>query len=139
LPAITQNTQSIQITSVNLPRVVLKPFYSIRTDILSQDRYIGGLNSGLAFPIIASINRINADKDFVQLDGGSEVFTITTPIKFSSITTAITDADGQLSQLDDGSVVIYKITKLDNLENYDVLAQIQQKLGVKHPQGKKKK
>jgi hypothetical protein len=128
LPAITQNTQSIQITSVNLPRVVLKPFYSIRTDILSQDRYVGGLNSGLAYPIIASINRINADKDFVQLDGGSEVFTITTPLKFSSITTAITDADGQLSELDDGSVVIYKITKMDNLENYDVLAQIQQKL-----------
>ena len=132
LPAITQNTQSIQITSVNLPRVVLKPFYSIRTDILSQDRYIGGINSGLAYPIIASINRINADKDFVQLDGGSEVFTITTPIKFSSITTAITDADGQLSELDDGSVVIYKINKTDNLENYDVLSQIQQKLKAKH-------
>jgi hypothetical protein len=127
-PAITQATQSIQITSVNLPRVVLKPFYNIRTDILSQDRYIGGINSGLAFPIIACVNRINADKDFVQLDGDSEVFTLTTPLKFNSITTAITDSNGKLGELDDGSVVIYKITKMDNLQNYDILAQIQQKL-----------
>lgn len=128
MPSISQSTQSIQITGVNLPRVVLKPFYNIRTDVLSQDRYVGGINSGLAFPIIASVNRINADKDFVQLDGGSEVFTITTPIKFSSITTAITDSDGKFGELDNGSVVVYKITKMDNLQNYDILAQIQQKL-----------
>ncbi len=128
MPSISQSTQSIQITGVNLPRVVLKPFYNIRTDILSQDRYVGGINSGLAFPIIASVNRINADKDFVQLDGGGEVFTITTPLKFSSITTAITDSDGKFGELDNGSVVVYKITKMDNLQNYDILAQIQQKL-----------
>ncbi len=128
LPAISQQTQSIQITGVNLPRVVLKPFYSIRTDILSQDRYVGGMNGGLALPIIASINRINADKDFVQFNGGSEIFTITTPLSFSSITTAITDSDGRLTELDDGSVVIYKITKNDNLQNYDVLSQIMAKL-----------
>jgi len=130
-PAITQATQSIQITGVNLPRVVLKPFYNIRTDVLSQDRYIGGINSGLAFPIIASVNRINADKDFVQLAGSGEIFTITSPIKFSSITTAITDSDGKFGELDDGSVVIYKITKMDNLQNYNILAQIQQKVNKK--------
>ena len=128
MPSISQSTQSIQITGVNLPRVVLKPFYNIRTDVLSQDRYIGGINSGLVFPIIATINRINADKDFVQLDGSGEVFTITTPLNFSSITTAITDSDGKFGELDDGSVVIYKITKMDNLQNYDTLSQIQQKL-----------
>ncbi len=93
LPAISQSTQSIQITGVNLPRVVLKPFYSIRTDILSQDRYVGGMNGGLALPIIATINRINADKDFVQFNGGSEILTITTPLSFSSINTAITYSD----------------------------------------------
>ena len=108
--------------------MVLKPFYNIRTDVLSQDRYIGGINSGLVFPIIATINRINADKDIVQLDGSGEVFTITTPLNFSSITTAITDSDGKFGELDDGSVVIYKITKMDNLQNYDILSQIQQKL-----------
>jgi hypothetical protein len=130
-PAITEQTQSIKITGVNLPRVVLKPFYNIRTDVLSQDRYVGGINSGLAFPIIASVNRINAEKDYVQLAGSGEIFTITSPIKFSSITTAITDSDGKFGELDDGSVVIYKITKMDNLQNYNILAQIEQKIKKK--------
>lgn len=129
-PAISEQTQSVKLKAVNLPRVVLKPYMTIRTDILSQDRYIGGLNSGLVYPIIASVNRINAEKDFVQLDG-SETFTITNPTKFSSITTAITDPDGRLSLLDEGSSVIYKITKQDNLENYNVIGRMEAKLKKK--------
>jgi len=129
-PSISEATTSIKLKAVNLPRVVLKPYMTIRTDILSQDRYIGGLNSGLVYPIIASVNRINAEKDFVQLEG-SETFTITNPTKFSSITTAITDPDGKLSLLDEGSSVIYKITKQDNLENYNVIGRMEAKLKKK--------
>lgn len=126
-PAIVEQTNSIKIEGDFLPRVVLKPYLTIRTDILSQDRYIGGINSGLVYPVIASVNRINAEKDFVQLEGG-EVFTITSKTSFNSITTAITDPTGRLSRVDDGSAVIYKITKQDNVENYNVLGRIVEKL-----------
>jgi len=68
---------------------------------------------------MAVANHINAEKDYIQLEG-SDVFTVTNPMKFSSITTAICDPDGTLSLLDDGSAVIYKITKLDSLAKYDI-------------------
>ena len=119
LPAITQQTSSIKIEGVNPPKEVLTPYLTIRSDLLSHTKYIGGATSGLQMPIVAVVNRINAEKDFIQLEG-SDVFTVTNPIKFSSITTAICDPDGSLALVDDGSAVIYKITKLDSLSKYDI-------------------
>jgi len=119
LPAISQQTSSIKIEGVNPPKTILRPYLTIRSDLLSQNKYIGGATSGLKMPIMAVVNHINAEKDYIQLEG-SDVFTVTHPIKFSSITTAICDPDGTLSLLDDGSAVIYKITKLNNLSKYDI-------------------
>ena len=130
LPAISQQTQSIKIEGVNLPKVILKPYLTVRSDLISKNKYIGGANSGLVLPIIAVVNKINADKDYIQLEG-SEVFTITEPIKFSSITTAICDPSGEIALLGDGSAVIYKINKMDNLTHYDIIAQIQKEAGKK--------
>lgn len=119
LPAISQQTSSIKIEGVNPPKTILRPYLTIRSDLLSQNKYVGGPTSGLNMPIMAVVNHINAEKDYIQLEG-SDVFTITSPMKFSSITTAICDPDGTLSLLDDGSAVIYKITKLDSLSKYDI-------------------
>ncbi len=119
LPAISQQTSSIKIEGVNPPKTILRPYLTIRSDLLSQNKYIGGPTSGLNMPIMAVANHINAEKDYIQLEG-SDVFTVTNPMKFSSITTAICDPDGTLSLLDDGSAVIYKITKLDSLAKYDI-------------------
>ncbi len=135
IPAISQQTQSIKIEGVNLPQVVLKPYLTIRSDIISNSKYIGGSNSGLKMPIIAVVNKINADKDYIQLEG-SETFTITEPCKFSDITTAICDPSGELALVDDGSAVIYKITKIDNLTKYDVRAEFLE--GLKKDKSKKK-
>lgn len=137
LPAISQQTQSIKIEGVNLPKVILKPYLTVRTDLISKNQYIGGTNSGLCYPIIAVINKINAEKDYIQLEG-SEVFTVTQPVKFSSITTAICDPSGEIALLGDGSAVIYKINKLNNLSHYDIIAQIQQEASKK-PSKKKSK
>ena len=120
LPAISQATQSIKILGINLPKVVLRPYLTIRTDLIADKVYVGGTNSGTSLPVIAVVNKINADKDFVQIDG-ADVFTITRPMHFSSITTQITDPGGDLALLDDSSAVIYKITKQDNLANYNIL------------------
>ena len=122
-PAIVIDTSSIKIEGVNLPKVLLRPYLTIRSDVLSSTKYIGGKNSGLTLPIMAVVNKINADKDFIQLEG-SETFTITHPTTFSSITTAICDPDGTLALVDDSSAVIYKISKMGNLSNFDILSQI---------------
>ena len=119
LPAISQQTQSIKIEGVNLPKVILKPYLTVRSDIISNTKYIGGDNGGLKMPIMAVINKINSNKDYLQLEG-SETFTITQPTKFSHITTAICDPSGEVALVDDGSAVIYKITKIDSLSKYDV-------------------
>ena len=126
-PAITQDTKSIKIEAVSLPKITTIPYLSIRSDILSESKYIGGLNSGLTLPIISTINKINADKDYIQLGGSDLSYTITKPTSFSSITTQITNPDGTLALTDDGNAVIYKIVKKGNLENYDIISQILQK------------
>ncbi len=120
LPSIVKPAQSVRIEGVNLPRVSLHPYMTIRSDLITSTKYIGGRNSGITLPIISVVNTINADRDYVQLEG-SEVFTITEPMKFSSITTAITDPDGTLSLLDEGSSIIYKISKLDTMQKYNIL------------------
>ena len=130
LPPIVLPGVSVVIEAVNLPRVALFPYMTIRSDIMRPQKYIGGLNSGLSLPVCAVINRINAEKDFIQLEG-SDVYTITEPMKFSSITTIITDPDGSLSLLDEGSAVIYKITKSDNISRYNIIEDFKKMLSEK--------
>ena len=126
-PAITEQTQSIKIESVGLPKVILRPYVTIRTDIITESRYIGGLNSGLELPIICVANRINTNKDFIQLTGSDMVYTIKNPYSFSSITTAICNPDGTLADTDENNAVIYKLTKQNNLNKYNIVDQILKK------------
>lgn len=130
MPAINLPAQSIKIEGDRLPRVSLNPYVTIRSDLMRPQKYIGGLNSGLSLPVCAIVNQINTEKDYLQLEG-SEVYTITAPMKFSSITTMITDPDGTLSLLDEGSCVIYKITKADNIQKYDILEDFKKMLNEK--------
>ena len=130
LPPINVPADSVKIEGNNLPRVSLNPYITIRSDLIRPQKYIGGLNGGLTLPVCAVVNQINSEKDFLQLEG-SEVYTITEPMKFSSITTCITDPDGTLSLLDEGSSVIYKITKADSLSRYNILEEFQRQLNKK--------
>ncbi len=123
-PPIVQDTNSITIEGLKLPSLVARPYLTIRSDILSHSKYIGGNDSGLKLPIISVINKINADKDFIQVSDSSFNYTITRPCRFSEITTAITNPDGSLADTEDGNAVIYKIMKKGDLTNYDILSQI---------------
>lgn len=123
-PAISQVTQSIILEAVNLPTTVLNPYLNIRSDIISDSKYFGGLNSGLNYPIVAVVNKINADKDFIQLDGSDIIFTVKKDMALSSITTVITDPDGSLALVDEGSSVIYKIQRQKNGLDLNILQQI---------------
>lgn len=127
LPSIVKPTKSMKLEGVNLPRVTLNPYMTIRSDLVTHKKYIGGSNSGLSLPIIGICQKINADKDYLETTLG-EVFTVTEPMKFSSITTAICDPDGTLSLLDQGSAVIYKIAKNDNIANYSFLEEFKKNL-----------
>ena len=75
---------------------------------------------------ISVVNRINADKDFIQVADPSFKYTITRPTRFSEITTSITNPDGSLASTDDGNCVIYRITKKGNLDNFNIIQQILQ-------------
>jgi hypothetical protein len=66
LPPIVIGASSVVIEAVNLPRVALFPYMTIRSDVMRPQKYIGGLNSGLSLPVCAVVNRINAEKDFIQ-------------------------------------------------------------------------
>ena len=123
-PAISEDTESIKIEGVRLPKKVEIPYLTIRSDIISTSKYVGSKQSGLLMPILAVVNKINADKDFIQLENSNMVFTLTEPLSFSSITTSITNPDGSLANTDDGNAVIYKITKMNNLQKYNVAEQI---------------
>lgn len=134
-PPIVQDTKSIKIEGISLPKLVQRPYLTIRSDIISNNKYIGGKNSGLSLPVISVINKINADKDFIQVSDTQFNYTITRPTKFSDITTAITNPDGSLADTEDGNAIIYKIKKRGDLTNFDIIAQILQEQSKK---GKKK-
>ena len=116
-PDIVEQTQSIPVNSQELARTMIRPYYSIRTDLILQEnnKYHGSLDSGARLPVIAVINKENGDGDF-YFDGGEFSFTITQDINISSITTSIHDPDGSLANLNNGSGVIYKVSRMKNLD-----------------------
>jgi len=116
-PNIVEQTQSIPVNSQELARTMIRPYYSIRSDLILQEnnKYHGSLDSGARLPVIAIINKENGDGDF-YFDGGEFEFTITQDINISSITTSIHDPDGSLANLNNGSGVIYKVSRIKNLD-----------------------
>ena len=116
-PPIVEQTQSIPVNSQELARTMIRPYYSIRSDLIlsENNKYHGSMDSGARLPIIAVINKENGDGDF-YFDGGDFEFTITNDINISSITTSIHDPDGTLANLNNGSGVIYKVSRMRNLD-----------------------
>ena len=124
-PPIVEQTQSIQVMSKNVPRRMLRPYYTIRSDILSSNdnKYIGGEAGGERLNVIAVVNKQNGDGDYFFTSESPLQFTITNPINLSSITTSIHDPDQSLSNLQLGSGVIYKISRGAVLDN-DIIGEI---------------
>ena len=108
-PPIVQNCSSTGIVADNLPRKMISPIYLVKSDLLSPG-YIGGAESTTKLPVIAVVPKNSGYGDFYN-GGEDTVFTNTIPRVIQNIKTAISDADGTDSRLDDGSCVIYKIVK----------------------------
>lgn len=110
-PFISQLTQSISLSAKDLSKQMLNPFYTIRSDIISTSKYIGGLDSGMKMPIVAVVDRYGAEGDYYFGSPSDLSFTITKQCSIGDITTSIHDPDGSYALLDNNSGVIYKIQR----------------------------
>tara|TARA_R110001592_G_scaffold160185_2_gene392257 strand:+ start:13563 stop:17318 length:3756 start_codon:yes stop_codon:yes gene_type:complete len=114
---------SSQINAEKLPRKMIRPYFLIKSDIVTDVNYLGGVDSGQALNIVYVVNKENAFGDyFFQSDSQTE-FTITKPRTLTSITTSIHNPDMSLATLSNDSAIIYKITKM-NSANSNVIQQV---------------
>jgi len=118
-------TSSATISAANLPTKTLRPYYTIRSDILTDSYYFGGVQQGTLLPVISVVDKMNQYGDFFYKQSGELVFTVTNPLTITSITTAICDPDGEPAVLSPNSCVLYKIVKKNNARS-DIIQQIAQ-------------
>lgn len=95
----------------NIPARTLRPYYTIRSNIVGQSRYLGSGDSSIPLPVVAVVEKVSQSGDFFNLTGSDMSFTITQPTTLSDITTSIHDPDGSYSRLSPNSAVLYKIQK----------------------------
>ena len=108
-PAITEQTESIRISAINLPRKMLRPYYLIRSDLIEQPKYVGHDNAVMS--VIGICDKQYSGGDFYFGSDNAFSFRITKPRTITSITTSIHDPDGTFANLDEDSAVIYRIVK----------------------------
>ena len=125
-PFIIQNTQSITTRGQRIPKLMTRPYYTIRSDILDANKYIGGHTGGIKLSCLGVVDKMNGDGDYYFTENAGMAFTITNPITLTTITTAICDPNGRLANVNENSAVIYKITKQENTGKFDIVNQILQ-------------
>lgn len=110
LPGATITQKSAQINAEELPIKTRQPYLLIKSDIISDTKYLGSTDSGVSLPVISVVNKDNASTDFF-FGSANQEFTITNPKTITSIRTQILNPDGSLSKLDSDTSVIYKVVK----------------------------
>ena len=105
-------TQSTTITATDLQKSVLRPYYTIRSNILEGYTAIGGNPTGANLPIISIVDKYSAASDYFLGNPSNITFTVTKPTIISDITTSIHDSDGEYANVDKTSAIIYKIEKV---------------------------
>ena len=120
---ISVDSPSLPVTADSVPRSMLFPFYTIKSDLIDVDSYRGGGESGQLLPVIGHVTKSTLNGDYFVSGDSSVQFTVTKSKPITSITTAITDPDGSFSELNDNSAVLYKIQKAQPLP-VNILAEI---------------
>ena len=122
-PSVNIVQTSSEIIATNYPRKMRNAFYTIRSNIIDQLNYIGGATSGNPLNIVSVVSKQNPEGDF-YFGGQSQLeYTCTKPFTISEITTSIHKPDQTLADVDDGSVVIYKIQK-KLMATTDLISQV---------------
>ncbi len=130
-------TQSTTITATNIQKAVLRPYYTIRSNILEGTSAIGGNPTGADLPIISIVDKYSGASDYFLGNPSDLQFTITKPTMIADITTSIHDSDGRYANVNNTSAVIYKVQKLRKTPT-DILEDIM-KEGEEELKEKKKK
>lgn len=105
-------TTSTNITASSIQKSVLRPYYTIRSNILEGFSAIGGNPTGSNLPIIGIVDKYSGASDYFLGNPSDIQFTITKPTMIADITTSIHDSDGKYANVDKTSAVIYKIQKV---------------------------
>ncbi|MHA2182968.1 MAG: hypothetical protein ACXAAH_16230, partial [Promethearchaeota archaeon] len=126
-PAITNSpAQSVNITAERLPTKTLRPYYTIRSDIISEpNQVLGGLTSGITMPIVAITNKANPYGDFLNGFQGQIEFTNTIDRVITRIRCSIHEPDGSAARCDLNSAVIFRIDQQVNA-NLDIVGELLQ-------------
>ena len=110
-PELNQATSSLTLTARNLPKSMINPFYTIRSNILSSSEYLGSKDSGMKLPVVGIVDRYGAQGDFYFGSPSDLSFTITKQTMIADIETSICNPDGTFAEIDDNSGVIYKVRR----------------------------
>ena len=126
-PAITEAAVSVKLSAQTVPRAIRSGYYAIRSNIIDTPNFIGGPDSGFNYPILQCLSKVNDTNDW-WVGGPSDIeYTFDKEKTITEITTAITTPDMRLASIEEGSSVLYKITRF-RTDNSDIISQI---LGVK--------
>jgi len=123
-PAITESATSVKLTAPNLPRKLINPYFTIRSDILDNSDYIGGGESGNKYQVIGVVPKSNDYGDFFVNTSPDLEFVFTKPKMITSVRTEITNPDQTLASVNDSSAIIYKITKAIPETRFNIIKQI---------------
>jgi hypothetical protein len=126
-PAITNSpVQSVNITAERLPTKTLRPYYTIRSDIIAEPNHVlGGLTSGVTMPIVAITNKANPYGDFLNGFQGQIEFTNTIDRVLTRIRCSIHEPNGEAARCDLDSAIIFRIDQ-QIPANLDVVGQLLQ-------------
>ena len=125
-PPTQISADSATIDASNLPTKTLRPYYTIRSDIISDSNFYGGKNEPSVMPVVSVLDKMNQYGDFFYSGGPGQIeFTATTSKTVTEIKTQICDPSGEPARLSPNSCVMYKVTKLNNA-NLNVIADILQ-------------
>ena len=113
--------QSAGIEATDLPTKTLRPYFTIRSDIIDSSNFNGGKEQFSSLPVVSILQKNQQYGDFFYGED-SLIFTVTKPRTITSVTTVITDPSGEKSKLSPNSAVLYKIQK--NKVQQDIVQQV---------------
>jgi len=113
--------ESSGIEATDLPTKTLRPYFTIRSDIIDDSNFNGGKAQFSSLPVVSILQKNQQYGDFFYGED-SLIFTVTKPRTITSVTTVITDPSGEKSKLSPNSAVLYKIQK--NKVQQDIVGQV---------------
>tara|TARA_R110002020_G_scaffold211031_1_gene417266 strand:- start:10 stop:2949 length:2940 start_codon:yes stop_codon:yes gene_type:complete len=113
---------SMIITATNMPKKLANPYWLIKSDIIDGITYIGG--DGQPNNIVAVVGREYLEGDYSFAFGNNYSFVATQDMTLSQIKTQILTPEFKELNIDENSIVIYKIERQN--EALQLVAQLQE-------------